>query len=250
MAISARPFEGLAAAGGLVLVAALAVAGCSRQAGGAAAQPPGVVCLASLDPAKGMQACQDAVAAAPDDASVRTRLSLLRLKAGVLKAARQGFQVAKSQDPKGADAQFGLGLTLEALGQDGGNLEKLQAARRDPGVIDRFRAYGFSEADLKTFDTAPKVLRGPSLARIMSLTPKLALTGSLGVDVKCLVSQTGRLHDCNTITPLSAQEAPFGPAAERIVALSTVSPARNDGTPVADAPVLLTMVFEPPEKKG
>jgi hypothetical protein len=35
----------------------------------------------------------------------------------------------------------------------------------------------------------------------------------------------------------------FGPAAQSIVMMITVKPARTKGAPVADAPVVLTMVF-------
>ena len=53
----------------------------------------------------------------------------------------------------------------------------------------------------------------------------------------------GRLHDCAVISPLPADQAAFADAAKTIVAMSKVTPAKNKGAPVADAPVLLTMVF-------
>jgi hypothetical protein len=94
-----------------------------------------------------------------------------------------------------------------------------------------------------TYDTEPKVVGGPSDARIAAMTPKAALARDLGIDVKCLVGTTGKVHDCKVITPLPADKAAFGDAAKQIVLLSKVTPARNKGAPVADAPVLLTMVF-------
>ena len=110
-------------------------------------------------------------------------------------------------------------------------------------MVDRFRKYGFDEPDLMTYDTEPKVVGGPSDAAIAAMTPKGALARDLGVDVKCLVATSGRVHDCKVITALPADKAAFGDAAKQIVLLSKVKPAKNKGAPVADAPVLLTMVF-------
>ncbi|MEI9889590.1 MAG: hypothetical protein WDN45_02190 [Caulobacteraceae bacterium] len=63
--------------------------------------------------------------------------------------------------PNDAEAEFGLGLTLESAGEQDGALKKLDAATRDPSVIDAFRKYGFSEQDLMTFDTPPLVVGRP-----------------------------------------------------------------------------------------
>ncbi len=227
-------------------LAALALSACSPSGGSGAAQAsPRDACITSLDPATGIEACRAAITGEATDAAVYRRLGLLRLKSRSLAAARQAYQIALSEAPGDPESQFGLGLTLETIGEAGGNLQKLAAAKRDPAVIDTFRKYGFAEPDLLTFDTAPKILGGPSLATTKAMTPKLALASSLGLDVKCLVGATGRLHDCALITPVAPAQAPFGEAAKAIVALSRVTPARNDGKVVPDAPVLLTMVYGP-----
>ena len=241
-----------AAGGGLALFGVLAVAAIGLQAcspangggSGAAQVTPTTACLNTTDPATGIAACKAAIAQDSNFAPTRRRMALLRLKSGALSTARQAYQIAKSQDPKDAEAQFGLGLTLEAIGEAGGNLQKLEAAKRDPSVVDRFRKYGFAEEDLMTFDTAPQVMRGAPLARIRAMTPKLSLSRSLGIDIKCRVGAES-VHDCHVLTPLPADQAPFGEAAIKIVSLSKVKPAKNNGAPLLDAPVLLTMVFEP-----
>jgi hypothetical protein len=229
-----------------MIVGAAALAGlqaCGPDKGGEAQLSPAQVCLQSLDPATGVDACKQAMATSPNDPALRRRMGLLRLKSGSLAAARQAYQIARSQDPNDAEAQFGYGLTLQTIGQAGGNVDKQAAAQRDPSVIDKFRKYGFSEPDLMTYDTEPKIVAGPSLAKVAAMTPKATLARDLGLDVKCLVSTTGKLHDCNVLTKVSAEQQPFVDAAKEIVALSRVTPAKNKGAPVADAPVLLTMVF-------
>jgi hypothetical protein len=231
----------------LAVVGAAVLAGVQacgpNQGGGQAQLSPAQTCLQSLDPATGVDACKQAIATAQNDPALRRRMALLRLKSGSLAAARQAYQIARSQDPNDAEAQFGYGLTLQTIGEAGGNVDKQAAATRDPTVVDRFRKYGFEEPDLMTYDTEPKVVGGPSDSRIAVLTPKLPLTRDLGIDVKCLVAVTGKIHDCKVITPLPSDKAPFADAAKAIVVMSKVTPARNKGAPVADAPVLLTMVF-------
>jgi len=224
-------------------LAGLQACGPAKSGGQAAQLSPAQICLQTLDPATGVDACKQAMATSRDDPALRRRIALLRLKSGSLAAARQAYQIARSQDPNDAEAQFGYGLTLQTIGQAGGNVDKLAAATRDPSVIDRFRKYGFDEPDLMTYDTEPKVVGGPSDAKIAPLIPKISLARDLGVDVKCLVGTTGRIHDCKVITPLPADKAPFADAAKAIVVMSKVTPAKNKGAPVADAPVLLTMVF-------
>jgi hypothetical protein len=225
-------------------VALAGLAACGDKGGGQAAQlSPAQTCLQSLDPATGVDACKQAMVASPDDPTLRRRIALLRLKSGQLKAARQAYQVARSEDPNDAEAQFGYGLTLQTIGEAGGNVDKLAAATRDPTVVDRFRKYGFEDADLMTYDTEPKIVGGPREERIAPLIPKITLSRDLGVDVKCLVGTKGQLHDCKVITPLPSDQAPLAEAAKTIVVMSKVTPAKNKGAPVADAPVLLTMVF-------
>ena len=224
-------------------VLALEACGPAKGGGQTAQLSPAQVCLQTLNPATGVDACKQAMMTSPNDPALRRRIALLRLKSGSLAAARQAYQIARSQDPNDAEAQFGYGLTLQTIGQAGGNVDKLAAATRDPTVVDRFRKYGFDEPDLMTYDTEPKVVGGPSDARIAAMTPKVALARDLGIDVKCLVATSGKVHDCKVITPLPADKAAFGDAAKQIVLLSKVTPAKNKGAPVADAPVLLTMVF-------
>jgi hypothetical protein len=228
---------------GAAALAGLVACGPAKGGGQAAQLSPAQTCLQSLDPATGVDACKQAMLASPNDPALRRRIALLRLKSGSLKAARQAYQVARSEDPNDAEAQFGYGLTLQTIGEAGGNVDKLAAATRDPTVVDRFRKYGFDEPDLMTYDTEPKIVGGPPIGRIAPLIPKLALTRDLGVDVKCLVGTRGQIHDCKVITPLPADQASFADAAKTIVAMSKVTPAKNKGAPVADAPVLLTMVF-------
>ena len=232
-------------AAGSALMALAALAGCSQgaPAGGGAQLSPAQACLQSLDPKGGVDACRQALATSQNDPALRRRIALLRLKSGQLAAARQAYQIARSQDPNDAEAQFGYGLTLQTIGEAGGNVDKQAAAQRDPSVVDKFRNYGFEAPDLMTYDTEPKVVGGPSEARIAALTPNIPLQRDLGIDVKCLVGAHGQIHDCKVITPLPTDQAPFAEAARKIVVLSKVTPARNKGAPVADAPVLLTMVF-------
>lgn len=230
-------------AAGAAALAGLQACGPAAKGGQTAQLSPAQACLQSLNPATGVDACKQAMATSPNDPALRRRIALLRLKSGKLAAARQAYQVARSEDPNDAEAQFGYGLTLQTIGEAGGNVDKLAAATRDPSVVDRFRKYGFEEPDLMTYDTEPKIVGGPSESRIAPLLPKLALAKDLGVDVKCLVGTKGQLHDCKVITPLAADQAPFADAAKAIVVMSKVTPAKNKGAPVADAPVLLTMVF-------
>jgi len=213
------------------------------KGGGQAQLSPAQTCLQSLDPATGVDACKQAMISSPDDPALRRRVALLRLKGGSLAAARQAYQIARSQDPNDAEAQFGYGLTLQTIGQAGGNVDKQAAATRDPTVVDKFRKYGFEEPDLMTYDTEPKIVAGPPDSRIAELTPKIALQRDLGMDVKCLVGTSGKIHDCKVLTAVPADKAAFADAAKQIVVLSKVKPARNKGAPVADAPVLISMVF-------
>ena len=128
----------------------LGIEACGPAKGGQTAQlTPAQACLQTLDPASGVDACKQAMAASPNDPALRRRIAVLRLKSGSLAAARQAYQIARSQDPNDAEAQFGYGLTLQTIGQAGGNVDKLAAATRDPTVIDRFRKYGFEEPGIK-----------------------------------------------------------------------------------------------------
>jgi hypothetical protein len=173
-------------------------------------------------------------------------MGLLRLKSHALSAARQSYQIAVSLSPKyDAEAQFGLGLALEGIGEPKANLRKLEAVAHDPTVIDRFRKYGVSEVDLVTFDTAPLVVGGQSPARDKAMVPKQPLPSGLTVDVKCQAGLNGRLHDCVVTSPIRPDQAAFGVAAKTILMTTKVRPARNKGAPVADAPIALTYVFWP-----
>src|SRR6185312_1598610 len=124
---------------GAAALAALAACGPGKGGGQAAQLSPAQACLQSLDPATGVDARKQALAASPNDPALRRRIALLRLKSGQLKAARQAYQVARSEDANDAEAQFGYGLTLQTIGEAGGNVDKLAAATRDPTVVDRFR---------------------------------------------------------------------------------------------------------------
>jgi hypothetical protein len=107
-------------------------------------------------------------------------MALLRLKSGSLAAGPPSLTNRPQPGPNDAEAQFGPGLTLQTIGQAGGNVDKLGAAERDPSVVDRFHKYGVSEPDLMTYDTEPAVLAGPSEGRIRPLIPKIALARDLG----------------------------------------------------------------------
>jgi hypothetical protein len=223
-----------------------ALTGCGPKTGGGSAVAPldpVQACLQSTDPASGIDACKTALASNPDNGPLHRRMGLLRLKSGSLKAARQAYQVAFQEDSRDSEAQFGLGLTLEAIGEPDANKQKLQAAERSPAVIDTFRKYGFAEPDLLTFDTAPRLTKVVNPEHASPYVPKIALDRDLGVDVKCLVSAAGALHDCKAITPLAPSQADFGPAAVKIVSLCKVEPAKNKGAPVNDAPILISYVF-------
>jgi hypothetical protein len=228
-------------------LASIALGACSQGASTGVAQlTPAQACLQALDPATGIDACKTAIAANQDNAALRRQMGLLRLKSHALSAARQSYGVAISLNPNyDADAQFGLGLTLEAIGEPGANLRKLDAVRHDPAVVDRFRKAGIPEPDLMTFDTAPRIVGGASPAADKLLIPKQPLRQGLSVDVRCLVGLNRRLHDCVVTTPLAPDQAVFGQAATKILAATRVEPARDKGAPVADAPIVMTYVFWP-----
>lgn len=230
----------VAVAGAAVLLSA-----CGQGGGQTAAQDPRQVCLGTLDPAKGVEACRTAMEASPDDVAVRKRLALLRLKAFSLAAARQEYQVALAKAPNDAEAEFGVGLALETAGEQDGALKKLDAARKDPSVIDTFRKYGFPDVALMTFDTPPLVVDGQSPEADKGMTPQRPLTGALTVYVRCQAALNGKLHDCATINQVPPDKADFARAAEKIFTTTRVRPAKNEGKPVADAPIVLTYVFWP-----
>lgn len=227
--------------------AALGLQACSPSgSGGQGAQlSPQQACLQTLDPATGVDACKQALTASPDDMALRKRLALLRLKAGSLSAARQAYQIVLAKNPDDAEAQFGLGLTLEAAGEQNANLKKLAAAQKAPSVIETFRKYGFSDLDLMTFDTAPLVVGGQSPEADRAMTPKQPFSTAVTVRVECKAGLNGRLHDCAVVSPLKPDEAAFGEAAKNIFMTTRVKPASNKGAPVADAPIVLTYVFWP-----
>jgi hypothetical protein len=233
-----------------VFAAALAglglLGGCGQGKAGAGAQrSPAQACLQSLDPGTGVDACRDAMTASPDDPALRKRMALLRLKAGSLAAARQAYQIVLAQNPNDAEAEFGLGLTLETSGEQDGNLKKLEAAQKDPGVVATFRKYGFPDLALMTFDTPPLVVGGESPEADRALTPKQPFSSAVTVSVRCAAGLDGRLHDCAVVSPLKPDQAAFGEAAIRIFMSTRVKPARNKGAPLADAPIVLTYVFWP-----
>jgi tetratricopeptide (TPR) repeat protein len=233
---------------GLVVLAGLGLQGCGQgRGGGAAAQlTPAEACLQSLDPATGIDACKAAISADQTNAAFRRRVGLLRLKSHALAAARQAYQAAIELSPTyDAEAQFGLGLALEAIGEPKANLKKLDAVQHDPGVVDRFRKHGISEPDLMTFDTAPEIVGGQSPEADKAMIPKQPLAQGLSVDVRCLAGLNGKLHDCVATTPLKPDQAIYGEAAAKILAATRVRPASHKGAPVADAPIALTYVFWP-----
>jgi tetratricopeptide (TPR) repeat protein len=233
----------------VALMAILSLEGCgpAGKAGSDVAQlPPAQACLRATDAAQGLDACKSAIATDQNNAAFRRRMGLLRLKSHALSAARQSYQIAISLSPNyDAEAEFGLGLTLEAIGEPKANLRKLEAVEHDPAVIDRFRKYGISDLDLMTFDTAPQVVGGQSPEKDKAMVPKQPLPQGLTVDVRCQAGLTGKLHDCAVISPIRPDQAVFGEAAKTILATTRVKPARNKGAPIADAPIVLTYVFWP-----
>ncbi|MGZ3279070.1 MAG: tetratricopeptide repeat protein [Caulobacteraceae bacterium] len=226
-------------------VLGLQACGPAGSGGQTAPLSPQQACLQSLEPASGVDACKQALTASPDDMALRKRIALLRLKAGSLAAARQAYQIVLAANPNDAEAEFGLGLTLEAVGEQNANLKKLEAAQKAPSVIETFRKYGFSDLDLMTFDTAPLVVGGQSPKADRAMTPKQPFTSAVTVSVKCKAGLNGRLHDCAVISPLGPDQAAFGEAAKAIFMTTRVRPASNKGAPVADAPIVLTYVFWP-----
>jgi hypothetical protein len=233
----------------VVFWAALALQACgpAKPGGSGVAQlTPTQVCLQTLDPAVGLDACRSAIAVDQNDAAVRRRVGLLRLKSHALSAARQSYQIAISLSPKyDAEAEFGLGLTLEAIGEPKANLKKLEAVEHDPTIVDRFRKYGISDLDLMTFDTAPLVVGGQSPEKDKAMVPKQPLPQGLTVDVRCQAGLNGKLHDCTVVSPIRPDQAAFGEAAKKIFMTTKVRPASNKGAPVADAPIVLSYVFWP-----
>jgi hypothetical protein len=231
---------------GIVALAALGLQACGPAKTGEAQLTPTQVCLQTLDPAKGVDACRSAIAVDQNDAALRRRIALLRLKSHELSAARQAYQVAISLSPKyDAEAQFGLGLTLEAIGEPKANLKKLEAVEHDPAVVDLFRKYGVADLDLMTFDTAPLVVGGQSPEKDKAMVPKQPLPQGLTVDVRCQAGLNGKLHDCVVVSPITPDQAAFGEAAKKILMTTKVRPARTKGAPVADAPITLSYVFWP-----
>jgi hypothetical protein len=235
-----------AAAASVALAAVLGLQACGPAGKGAVQLTPAEVCLQTTDPAVGLDACKTAVASDQNNPAFRRRIGLLRLKSHALGAARQSYQIAISLTPQyDAEAQFGLGLTLEAVGEPKANLKKLEAVEHDPTVVDRFRKYGIAEPDLMTFDTAPQVVGGQSPAEDKAMVPKQPLPQGLTVDVRCQAGLNGKLHDCAVTSPIRPDQAAFGEAAKAILMTTKVKPARNKGAPVADAPIALSYVFWP-----
>lgn len=240
--------NGCALGASIALLAAFSLQGCGPGKGGSGAAQisPADACLQAIDPAQGLEPCKTALAADPNSAAFRRRIGLLRLKSHELAAARQSYQVAISLNPQyDAEAQFGLALTLEAIGEPMANLKKLEVVQHDPTIIDRFRKYGISDLDLMTFDTAPLVVGGQSPEQDKAMVPKQPLPYGLTVDVKCQAGLNGRLHDCVVVSPLKPDQAAFGEAAKKIFTTTRVRPAKNKGAPVADAPIVLSYVFWP-----
>ena len=232
---------------GLALAALAGLAACGpAKTSGPAPLTPAQTCLQSLDPATGVDACKAAIAQDPNSADLRRRMGLLRLKGHSLAVARQSYQSAISLNPNyDAEAQFGLGLTLEAIGEPKANLKKVDAVKHDPTVVDRFRKYGIAEPELMVFDTEPVLLGGASPEADKLLIPKQPLAQGLSVDVRCLVGLNKTLHDCVPISPLKPDQAIYGEAAANILSTTKYAPAKDKGAPVADAPVFMTYVFWP-----
>jgi hypothetical protein len=237
------------AIGGTVICAALlALQACGPKdaAPTAPTLSPAQACLQATDPSTGVDLCKTAIAQNQQDAALRRRMGLLRLKSHSLAAARQSYQVAMSYT-KGydADSAFGLGLVLQAVGEAGAGKHKIAAAAADPGVIDRFRKAGIDEPDLMLFDTEPVVVGGQSPDADKAMEPKQALAQGLTVDVRCLVGLNSTPHDCIVVSPIKPGQQAYGEAAKAILAKEKVSPAKKEGAPVADAPVYLSYVFWP-----
>jgi hypothetical protein len=228
--------------------AVLALAACGQKTAGSSAPSltPAQACLRTTDPAQGIDLCKAAIAQNQEDPALRRRMGLLRLKSHSLAAARQSYQVAMSLT-KGydADADFGLGLVLQSVGEAGAGKHKIAAAAADPAVVDRFRKAGIDEPDLMLFDTEPVVVGGQSPTADKAMEPKEPLAQGLTVDVRCLVSLTSTPHDCVVVSPLKPGQEAYGEAAKAILAREKVTPAKKEGAPVADAPVYLSYVFWP-----
>lgn len=232
-------------AAGAAALAGLQACGPGKSGGQTAQLSPAQTCLQSLDPATGVDICKEAMKTAPDDMALRKRMALLRLKSSSLAAARQAYQIVLASNPNDTEAQFGLALTLEAVGEQGANVRKLEVAEKNPSVVETFRKYGFSDLDLMTFDTAPLVVGGQSPKADRAMTPKVPFTTAVTVSAKCKAGLNGRLHDCAVISPLQPDQAAFGEAAKKIFMTTLVRPAKTKGAPIADAPIVLTYVFWP-----
>jgi hypothetical protein len=233
-------------AAGAAALTGLQACGPAKTGGQTAQLSPQQACLQSLDPATGVDICKEAMTTSPDDMALRKRMALLRLKSGSLAAARQAYQIVLAANPNDTEAQFGLALTLEAVGEQGANLKKLEVAEKNPSVIETFRKYGFSDLDLMTFDTAPLVVGGQSPKADRAMAPKIPFTSAVTVSVKCKAGLNSQLHDCAVVSPLRPDQAAFGEAAKKIIMTTRVRPAKTKGAPIADAPIVLTYVFWPP----
>lgn len=163
--------------------------------------------------------------------------ALEELKSGEVTKARQDYEFALGQYPDDGEALFGRGIARVAAGDDAGNADKLAGLRSLSGLRQKFADAGLPAAELMVFDTAPTIVRQPRKKPI--LPAGLSLKAPFSVEVRCLVSIDGDLHDCARHAPVPSDQEALANVAINYVRTAKAAPGRYMGAPVADAPIIL-----------
>jgi hypothetical protein len=208
-----------------------------------APEPTGAMAIGSqiIDPSTGRISSTPRVAL-PSPADVDNQ-ALGELVAGQAEKARADFESVLARDPGNAEALFGRGLLRMRTGDDAGNRDKLAALSNDPGVRDKFASFAIPAADLMVYDTSPTILSQPSGG--LPIPEGTVLDAPLDLKVRCLVSISGVLHKCASAQPVPAGQRALVKVAAKYIGTAKASPAKYKGSPVADAPILLSTRVAP-----
>jgi hypothetical protein len=198
---------------------------------------------ATLGSASGPLAPPSSMQMRTDTLAVIDGRALYELKDGSLTKARQDYEFALSRYPDDTEALFGRGLIRTKTGDDAGNADKLAAIQRDPWVRNKFVAREIPARDLIVYDTAANLVAQPK--RRWKPPRGVTIDKPLTVQIRCLVSLEGGLHDCGPAAPVTSDQEPLAAAVVKVMPSAKASPAMFKGAPVADAPILLSMTIQP-----
>jgi hypothetical protein len=169
--------------------------------------------------------------------------ALQELKSGALTRAREDYDFALARYPDDPEALFGRGLLRTRTGDDAGNADKLAAVQREPRIPTKFVDPAIPSHDLMVYDTAANLVSQPK--RKWRPPAGTTIDKPFTVQVRCLVSAEGAIHDCAGGAPVTGDQQPILAAVVKVMPSAKASPAKFKGTPVADAPILLSMTIEP-----